>query len=365
MKVGILGGGQLGQMLMLAGYPLNIESSAYTEVVNSPASLAGNAVNGRIDETQHLHKWAAGCDVITYEFENYPAELVGDLTEVRDVHPDVSALAITQDRWQEKRLFVELEIPVVPFRLVRNEADIKTALYELNSPVIFKTRTSGYDGKGQVTISEGEPIEPVLKLLENNELVVEEKIELTTEISIIGVRGIDGSAAVYPIVENEHRKGILHKSTVPANVPRNITTEAEKHMAALLKHLNYVGILTLELFVSGNRLLANEMAPRVHNSGHWTIEGAMTSQFENHMRAITGLPVGNTELICPTAMINLVGAIPRPKEILRIPYTHLHLYGKEPRPGRKVGHVTVTAKTEEQLMKTVAAVEGIVNNNLG
>jgi 5-(carboxyamino)imidazole ribonucleotide synthase len=364
MKVGILGGGQLGQMLMLGGYPLDIRSTAYTEVANSSASLVGEVTNGQIDQTQLLHNWAAKCDVITYEFENYPAELVGDLTEVRPVHPDVNALAIAQDRWQEKRLFVDLEIPVTPFRLVRNEVEVKSALSELKSPVIFKTRTGGYDGKGQITISEGDSINAVLDLLETNELVAEERVALTTEVSIIGVRGLDGSAAVYPMVENEHRSGILHKSSVPARVPSNVTTEAEKYMAALLKHLNYVGVLTLELFVSGNRLLANEMAPRVHNSGHWTIEGAVTSQFENHMRAITGLPIGNTELVGPTAMINLIGAIPREKAILRIPRTHLHLYGKEPRPGRKVGHITVTAQTDKQLQKSVASVEALVSNVL-
>ena len=364
MRIGILGGGQLGQMLMLAAHPLGIEVGSYEAKAGSPASRVGATTVGEIGDTDRLHDWVSKCDVITYEFENFPAALVADVSEVRRVLPDTLALASAQDRLFEKKLFTDLKIPISPFRAIDNEKDIDNAIRELPLPIIFKTRTGGYDGKGQFTFRRGDFKDKILEMLEHGPLVAEQKQPLTTEISVVGVRGLDGHIVTYAVTENEHREGILHKSTVPADVSDEMAQDARDYMTAILKKLDYVGVLTLELFVVGDTLMANEMAPRVHNSGHWTIEGAETSQFENHIRAVAGLPLGNTNLVAPCAMINLVGAIPSPRSLLRMGGVHLHIYGKEPRPGRKVGHVTVTAPDFETLTERVVAVENVVNNVL-
>jgi 5-(carboxyamino)imidazole ribonucleotide synthase len=364
MRIGILGGGQLGQMLMLAAYPLGLETTAYEAKAFSPTALVGNTTIGTTEEPEKLRDWSMHCDVVTYEWENFPAPLVADIAESRPVRPDPVALAKIQDRLFEKRLLADLKIPTSPFRPIDNKDDIETAMSELVLPLIFKTRTGGYDGKGQVVSNEGDDIQAVLELLNTGPLIAEQKLELTKEVSVVGVRALDGTIKTYPVTENEHRNGILHKSTAPASVAPGIEAEAREHVTAILKHLEYIGVMALEMFVVGDRLLANEMAPRVHNSGHWTIEGAEISQFENHIRAVAGLPIGSTELIAPTVMVNLVGAIPDPKSVMKISGAHLHLYGKEPRPGRKVGHITVSAADQTALQQRVEAVESLVNNVL-
>lgn len=360
-----MGGGQLGQMLMLAGYPLGIESSCFDQSPGVPAGKVGTVVAAELTDSDTLHEWAKTADVLTYEFENFPVELLADLAAIRPLRPGVNALAAAQDRWAEKRLLNDLEIPVPPFRTVSDEAQLRAALSELKWPLVAKTRTGGYDGKGQAVIRTDGDITGALELISNaGDVIVEEYVDFTNELSVIGVRSKDGEVVVYPVVENEHRKGILHSSRVPAEASSEVAAEAARYMQILLKKLQYVGVLTLELFNTPARLLANEMAPRVHNSGHWTIEGAATSQFENHMRAITGLPLGSTELRGPTVMVNLVGRLPRSGDVLAIPGAHLHLYGKTTRPGRKVGHVTVTAGDEYTLQARLEQLDSVVQNEL-
>lgn len=365
MRIGILGGGQLGQMMVLAGYPIGVRGTCFDSSLDVPAGMVGPVVPGELSDSQKLRRWASLVDVITYEFENFPAELVGDLSELKPVHPSPTALAAAQDRLAEKRLFNDLSIPVTPFRSVDSPAELTAALGELEMPVLVKTRTGGYDGKGQVVVRTPEDVPAALQLVASQPCIAEQWVPFDFEVSVIGVRGMDGSVTTYPITKNEHRHGILHKSTAPAAVDKEVRLLAQQYVWALLDRLDYVGVLTLELFVVGGRLLANEMAPRVHNSGHWTIEGAETSQFENHVRAICGLPLGSTRTRGPVAMINLVGAIPRREEVLAVQGAHLHLYGKDPRPGRKLGHITVTAGTEDDLTRAVKQVEDVVDNQLG
>lgn len=367
MRVGILGGGQLGRMLMLAGHSLDIETTAFETSMNVPCAQVGQVTAGDFSDREKLRSWASSVDVITYEWENIPAELVADLAELRPVAPRPLALVSAQDRWREKKLFSELEIPVPPFRLVTDEASLDAAINELDLPLVCKTRTGGYDGKGQVVLREQAHRAEVLDLLRATGeagLIAEQWVPFDTEVSIIGVRGKNGEVVTYPLVQNEHRNGILHSSTV-VEVEKSIQAAADRSIEALLTRLDYVGVLTLELFVVDGRVLANEMAPRVHNSGHWTIEGAETSQFENHLRAVTGLPLGSTAPRGPVAMINLIGQTPSLDELLAVPGAHVHLYGKSPRPGRKLGHVTITAPTQPELHARFEQVDDIVENVLG
>jgi len=363
-QVGCLGGGQLGQMLALAGYPLGIRVCCFDSSTDVPAGIVGAAIAGDLQDGEKLRRWAARTDVVTYEWENFPAELVADLAEVRPVHPNPRSLTAAQDRWQEKRLFDELEIPIAPFRLVRSRRDLEVAFEELGD-LVAKTRTGGYDGKGQLVVRSPEDMDGIDALLAHGDVVAEQWVPFDCEVSIIGVRATNGEIAVYPLTRNEHRKGILHRSTAPAGLPAAVGTKAEAAMRALLRQLDYVGVLALELFVVGERLLANEMAPRVHNSGHWTIEGAETSQFENHLRAICGLPLGSTALRGAAAMVNLIGSMPPLARVLDIDGAALHDYGKtEARPGRKLGHVTITATDEASLAPRLDALERIVTNVL-
>jgi 5-(carboxyamino)imidazole ribonucleotide synthase len=359
-----LGGGQLGQMLMLAGYPLGIQTIAFDPAVDVPASLVGAVVSGDIEDTVKLHHWASGMDVVTYEIETYPVELVASLAEVCPVLPGPIALAAAQDRLHEKRLFDELGIPLSPYRLPTSFDEFEQAVGELQTPLFVKTRTGGYDGRGQVRYSGAPDIDDVRSLMANSAVVVEQGVPFQFEASIIGARSTSGDIVTYPITQNEHRHGILHKSVVPAAVTPEMQADAEKYITALLKHLDYVGVLALEMFVVDGRLLANEIAPRVHNSGHWTIEGAETSQFENHLRAIGGLPLGATGQRGPVAMINIIGRIPNTNELLAVEGTNLHLYGKTARPGRKLGHVTITAGDADELRHRLDRVEAIIDNEL-
>lgn len=360
MKIGILGGGQLGRMLTLAGYPLGIHCTCYEEASGTSASHVGEVDNGSITNQKHIEAWARRQDVLTYEWENYPAELVGHLAEIRPVHPNVKALATAQDRWQEKILFDELDIPVPPFRFASSEEEIRKAADELDFPFVVKTRTGGYDGKGQVVVRSEADIAAAVQLSTHSPVIAETFVEFTSEVSIIGVRASNGDMVTYPLTHNVHRDGILRVSTVPAPVDGELEQSAHVYMGAIMKRLQYTGVLALELFVTPRGLLANEMAPRVHNSGHWTQDGAETSQFENHLRAIAGLPLGSTALRCPTAMVNCIGQVPPAASVLAIPGAHLHTYDKEPRPGRKVGHINVIAPNTETLAYRVEQVEALL-----
>jgi 5-(carboxyamino)imidazole ribonucleotide synthase len=316
--VAVIGGGQLGRMLGLAGIPLGLEFRFLDPAEDAPAQAVGELVVGAYDDELSLRRLARGADVVTFEFENVPAAAARMVGAV----PSARALAPTQDRLEEKELFRRLGIPTAEFR-------------SPPVPALAKTRRQGYDGKGQRLISG-------LDELKDNE-IAEEIVEFERELSIIAVRSMHGETAFYPLVENTHRDGILRLSRAPAqDAPDAI---ARDYASRLLDALDYAGVLALELFeTSDGRLLANEVAPRVHNSGHWTIEGARTSQFENHLRAILGLPLGSTQTPQAVAMVNLIGEAPSLERMLAIPGAHVHLYGKAPRPGRKLGHVTLVGE---------------------
>ena len=360
MKVGILGGGQLGRMLTLAGYPLGIQCVCYEQASTPSAGFTGKVELGRFDDVKHLESWVKAHDVITYEWENFSPDLVGHLAEVRPLHPSVRALAAAQDRWHEKVLFDELDIPVAAFRFASDERELRQAIDELDMPVVVKTKFGGYDGKGQAVVRNEEDVLAAVQLVSDIPVIVEKLIDFQSEVSAIGVRGHNGDVVTYPLTHNIHRDGILRRSTAPAVVPAEFETAARMHLEAVMKRLDYVGVLALEFFVTPSGLMANEMAPRVHNSGHWTMNGAATSQFENHLRAVCGLPLGSTEVLSPVAMVNCIGAIPSAEHVLAIPGTHLHTYDKSPQPGRKVGHINVTAPTNDELMRRVDAVERLL-----
>ncbi len=323
--VGCIGGGQLGRMLALAGIPLGLRFRFLDPAADACAGEVGELLAGRYDDETLLDRLADGAAVVTYEFENVPVAAARRVGAI----PDARALEQAQDRLREKELFRRLGIPTARFG----------SLEETGVPALVKTRRLGYDGKGQRVATAVEPL--------TGDELAEEIVPFGRELSLVAVRGRDGAVAFYPLTENVHRDGILRLSRAPAaNAPEDA---ARDYATRLLEELDYVGVLALELFEADGSLLANELAPRVHNSGHWTIDAASTSQFENHLRAVLGLPLGSTEPTAPVAMVNLVGAAPPLAELLALPRARVHLYGKEPRPGRKLGHVTLLDPDEATL----------------
>ena len=305
---------------------------------------------GHYDDREALARLADGADVVTFEFENVPVDAARFLMELAPVFPPAEALEIAQDRVHEKALFEEVGLPSAPHEPVATPDELRDAIERIGTPAVLKTRRLGYDGKGQAVIRDAVLAEDAWRAIGEVPAILERLVAFDRELSILGVRGRDGSVACYPVVENHHRDGILRLSIAPApDLTRHVQEEAESLARAVMDRLEYVGVMAIELFQMGDELLGNEMAPRVHNSGHWTIEGAETSQFENHLRAVTGLPIGSTEARGSSAMVNLIGAVPDAAAIADVPGAHLHLYGKEPRPGRKLGHVTIVAGEPEGL----------------
>ncbi|MCS6829201.1 MAG: 5-(carboxyamino)imidazole ribonucleotide synthase [Armatimonadota bacterium] len=347
-QVGVLGGGQLGRMLALAGYPLGIRTALYDP---EPAACAGQVaplLSAPYDHWHLLQQFVQDKQCITYEFENVPLRTAQWLAERVPVRPTPRALELFQDRLSEKRFLRDSGIPVPRFA----EVDIAKPLSALESvgcPCVVKTRRFGYDGKGQVVARSEEQFLQAVRLLQAQPLIAEELVPFDREVSVLGVRSLDGEVAIYPLVENHHREGILRLSLAPApNASEQVIAAAQEYVTRLLQSLDYVGIVAIEMFQVGEQLLANEVAPRVHNSGHWTIEGAETSQFENHLRAICGFALGSTAPRGFSAMVNLIGELPPVEKVLAIPNAHLHLYGKQPRPGRKIGHITIRADSPGQ-----------------
>lgn len=359
MLIGVLGGGQLGRMMALAGYPLGLRFRFLDPSPEAPAGQVGELVVGSFEVEQDLERFARGVDMVTYEFENVPASAAAWLAARVPVYPPPGALDAAQDRVREKSLFERVGIPTPAFAPVASESELREAVERIGVPAVLKTRRGGYDGKGQFVLrAAGDAAEAWRSLgAAAHGLVLESFVPFEREVSVLAVRGRGGEAAFYPLVQNEHAGGILRRSIAPAPRSGSLRAEAESYVGRLMDELGYVGVLTVEFFVQGGRLLANEMAPRVHNSGHWTIEGAATSQFENHVRAIAGWPLGSTEAVGCSAMINLIGCAPEPSPLLAMPGVRFHWYGKEPRPGRKVGHITVRGGDEATLMARVAAVE--------
>ena len=361
MRVGVLGGGQLGWMLARAGDPLGIRCRFLDPSPEAPAGRAGELVVGAYDDPAALDRFADGLSLVTYEFENVPVGSAQRLAARGRVFPPPQALEVSQDRLAEKRFLESVGIPVAPWRPVASLAELDRAVAELGCPAVLKTRRLGYDGKGQHVIQAPGDAERAWATLGDAPLVLESFVRFDRELSILAVRGQDGATACYPLVENLHAGGILRRSLAPAaGVSPALQARAEEHARRVLETLDYVGVLAIELFQVGDRLLANEMAPRVHNSGHWTIEGAETSQFENHLRAVAGLPLGKPAARGASAMLNLIGALPDPAAVLAIPGAHLHLYGKAPRPGRKLGHVTLRADDRAELDRLRARLEPLI-----
>jgi 5-(carboxyamino)imidazole ribonucleotide synthase len=356
MTIGILGGGQLGYMLALAGYPLGLHFRFLDPSPEAPVGRIANRVTADFNDEQALAKFSHGLEVVTYEFENVPVAAAKFLAERVPVYPSADALEEAQERLREKRLFRRLEIPTTEFAEIAKREGLDAAVKQVGLPAMLKTCRMGYDGKGQWLLRTDDDVEKARAEMPDVPLILEKFVPFSRELSILGVRGRGGEIAFYPLIENHHRGGILRLSLAPApNLTPNLQQDAENAARKLLKALGYVGVLCIEFFEVGGRLLANEMAPRVHNSGHWTIEGAVTSQFENHLRAILGMPLGSTAAMGVSAMINLIGEIPESAEVLNVSNAHLHLYGKEPRAGRKLGHVTVRADQFEKLQQRLGA----------
>ena len=357
MKVGVLGGGQLGCMLALAGYPLGLRFRFLDPAPESPVDELADLVVGRFDDLDVLARFPAGLDVITYEFENVPVEAARHLARHVPIYPPIAALEVSQDRLAEKTLFTRLGIPPAPFEAVDSLDELRQAVVRLGLPAVLKTRRLGYDGKGQFLLRGDEDIPLAWQALGGVPLVLEGFVRFERELSQIAVRSRTGEVRSYPLVENHHQGGILRRSIAPAaNVSEAVADQAAGAIRKVMDYLDYVGVLTIEFFQTAEGLVANEMAPRVHNSGHWTIEGARTSQFENHLRAVVGLPLGSTEAVGHCVMVNLIGGAPPTDRLLAIPGAHLHLYGKKPRPGRKIGHVTLWADTPEEARERLALV---------
>jgi 5-(carboxyamino)imidazole ribonucleotide synthase len=339
--VGILGGGQLARMLALAGAPLGVRFLVVDNAQDVCASQVAPLVNANWRDFAALQTFASRIDVATFDFENVPADTAHWLADHTRVFPNPTALAATQDRLVEKTLFRQLGLDTPAFAEVDSREQLDPALGALGFPAVLKTRRLGYDGKGQFRIKSAADIDAAWQTLGGTPLILEAWIAFEREVSLIAVRGQNGDFCTYPLVQNWHSDGILAASLAPAPNAADLFEPAVRHARAIAEHLDYVGVFALELFVSEGRLLGNEMAPRVHNSGHWTIEGAVCSQFENHVRAVLGLPLGDTAPLGVSVMLNWIGELPDALPILAEARAHWHDYGKPPRPGRKVGHATL------------------------
>ena len=344
MVVGIVGGGQLGRMIALAGIPLGHRFRFLDPDPACPASAVGEVVAGAFDDADAVARFASGLSAATYEFENVPAATVLALAERVPVAPGARSLAVSQDRIREKEFFRECGIPVQRFEAVSAGAELAAACGRIGTPAVLKTRRLGYDGKGQRVLRSPLDVADAWEALGGVPCILEEFVDFACEVSVIAVRSRDGDVRTWELGANVHRAGILRTTLVPApGVPGGIREEARRHARAALEALGHVGVLAIEFFVTRDGLVANEMAPRVHNSGHWTIDGAVTGQFENHVRAVCDEPLGSTDLRGPSGMVNLIGGMPDRADLLAVPGARLHEYGKAPRPGRKLAHVNVCA----------------------
>lgn len=349
MRVCVLGGGQLGFMLALAGHPLGLAFRFVDPNASTPAGAIAEHIVAEYASNETLAA-ARDCDVVTFEFENVPAGAVHELAQEARLFPTPAALEVAQDRLLEKTCFVELGIPTPRFEAIASPAELVAALERLGTPALLKTRRHGYDGKGQSVIVSPEAARQAWERAgrsgAEHGCIVEQMVAFDRELSIIAVRGRDGETRAYPLIENHHESGILSFSFAPApNLSDELQRRASSYATRLLERFDYVGVLALELFDVAGHLLANEFAPRVHNSGHFSIEGAETSQFENHLRAILGWPLGSTRVPRPTGMLNLLGTMPERAHILEVADAHLYDYRKTPRAGRKLGHITLRRDT--------------------
>ncbi len=372
MKIGILGGGQLARMLALAGYPLGLRCVVLDPNPQACAGAVTKLLVGAYDDPALLAALADQVEVATFDFENVPLSAARFLAERLPLYPPVAALAAAQDRLHEKTLFRQLGIPTAPFVAVTSWDDLQTAVTHIGLPAVLKTRRFGYDGKGQWVLRQSADVARAWQALSSAmaavssvdspvPLILEGFVPFDKEVALIAVRHQAGDCAFYPLVTTVQQQGILRQAfTSSASQGDPLTQQAHDYLQRLLTHLQYVGVLTVEFFVQDGQLIGNEMAPRVHNSGHWTIEGAHTSQFENHLRALMGWPLGSTDLRGQSALINLLGELPAPSACLALPGVHWHDYGKSPQVGRKVGHVTLCDDEPIRFQKTWHRLQQIV-----
>jgi 5-(carboxyamino)imidazole ribonucleotide synthase len=343
MVIGILGAGQLARMLALAGKPLGLKFIFLDPTPIACAADLGKHLTGDYTDKALLTQLAEESDIITYEFENVPVEIIDFLNANTPVYPPAKALLIGQDRITEKTFLQDLGIATAPFAEISSLADLQQAMPKIGYPAILKTRRLGYDGKGQVLLHNDQDLVEAWQAVKNAPCVVEGFVPFDREVSIIASRSVSGEIVYYPLSENEHHKGILRLAKNTQNDP--LQAQAESYVHTIMTALDYVGTIALELFAVSDHIIANEFAPRVHNSGHWTIEGSETSQFENHLRAIMDVPLGPTNSLGYAAMQNFIGNVPDSKSLLSLSQVHLHLYDKAARKGRKLAHATVRTDT--------------------
>lgn len=357
MRIGVLGGGQLGRMLGEAGRPLGHSFVFLDPAEECPAAATGEWIRAPFEDPVALGDLASRVDLVTYEFENVPVAAVDTLAALKPVLPSRVSLARAQDRREEKDLFDRLAIATPAFEPVASAADLTRAVERVGLPSVLKTCRQGYDGRGQRVLRSPGDLAPAFAELGGQPLLLEAFVPYQRELSIVAVRDRAGRVAAWAPVENHHRGGILRLSRAPApDLSPALVARARDHATRVMEALGHVGVLALELFQVGDRLLANEIAPRVHNSGHWTIEGAVTSQFESHLRAITGSPPGATTERGHAAMVNLIGELPDLAALTALPQVHLHVYGKRARPGRKLGHLTLCDPDPGALERRLAMV---------
>ena len=361
-RVGVLGGGQLGRMMALAGLPLGFSFHFLDPSADACAAELGDLLQAGFDDQEAARQLAAAVDVATFDFENVPDSSAAAVEQACPLYPGPNALGACQDRVSEKKLLTGLGIGVAEYHPVSSRTDLLEGLEKLGYPAVLKTRRMGYDGKGQAVLRDQEDLERAWQLLGDSPLVLEAFVPFDAECSLVGVRDLGGETRFWPLTRNVHDHGILALS-MPGVFDDTLQAAAQDKMRRLMDHFDYHGVLTLEFFLLDGELLVNEIAPRVHNSGHWTIDGSGCSQFENHIRAITGMPLGDTGMQRWSLMFNWIGDMPDRDRAMALPGLHWHDYGKEPRPGRKIGHATLTADSKSELMEKAQSLARIAGGD--
>jgi 5-(carboxyamino)imidazole ribonucleotide synthase len=353
LRVGIVGAGQLGRMLALAGYPLGLRCLFLDRSAETPGAQVAPTLVADLEDAAKLSELALRSDVVTFDWENISGGALEPLEKITRVRPPRAALEVSQDRLAEKALFSKLKIPVAAHAAIDSKAALIAATRKIGLPGVLKTRRMGYDGKGQFVLHEAGQIDAAWDAIGGTGLIYEQFQAFSREVSLVGVRSAAGEMLFYPLSANTHGGGVLRFSIAPF-VNARLHGTAKRYAQRIMTALDYIGVLAIEFFVVDGRLVANEMAPRVHNSGHWTIEGCVTSQFENHLRAICDMPLGSTRALGPTAMINFLGKMPDRERLLAIEGLAFHDYGKQPRPGRKLGHCTILARRSKDRDRALA-----------
>ena len=357
--LGMLGGGQLGRMFTIAARTMGYDVIVLDPDTNSPAGkLANQHICSNYSDQAALDKMASDCNAITTEFENIPASTLAELAKTKPVRPGAQAVTITQDRIHEKNFLRDNGFPTAPFAVVHSLDDLTAGIKQIGTPSILKVSRFGYDGKGQFGINDASDADKGWQTLEGEACVLEQRMPLDIEVSVVLARGLNGEVMTYPVSENIHEGGILDVSIVPARIDKTLEAKVIEMAKNIALALDYIGIMAVEFFVSDGKVLVNEIAPRPHNSGHYTLDACITDQFEQQVRAVCGLPLGDTSLLSPVVMINMLGdiwhndAAPKWQKLLDHPNVKLHLYGKhEARPGRKMGHFNVLAGNIDDALK--------------